>query len=222
MIVALRSLFKYLSTYGLLVDKAGRPVLNPTLVLEVPDIAQKTNDWLREAEWEALRQTPMSGDEKFLVALLGYTGLRIGEARSLRVCDIDFAEGWVHVRVSKTARGIRSIPIPAELRPRLNEWLRVLEKRGVYSETGPLLSTRNRNQYAEKILRRVGDAAGIAGRLTPHRLRRTYGSRLLNGGARLEVVSSLLGHSSTQITEKAYAELSQQTIRREALAALGG
>jgi integrase len=56
--------------------------------------------------------------------------------------------------------------------------------------------------------------------ITPHTLRRTFGSYLLNKGLRLEVVSRLLGHSSTVVTERAYAELLGETIRDELFAVL--
>ena len=51
--------------------------------------------------------------------------------------------------------------------------------------------------------------------VSPHTLRRTFGSDLINRGLRLEAVSKLLGHSSTTITERAYAQLLAPTIRRE-------
>jgi integrase len=57
--------------------------------------------------------------------------------------------------------------------------------------------------------------------VTPHTLRRTFGSDLLNRGLRLEVVSKLLGHASTTVTERAYAELLDATARRELFHALG-
>ena len=56
--------------------------------------------------------------------------------------------------------------------------------------------------------------------VTPHTLRRTFGSDLLNRGLRLEVVSKLLGHASTVVTERAYAELLDDTMRRELLRVL--
>lgn len=56
--------------------------------------------------------------------------------------------------------------------------------------------------------------------ITPHTLRRTVGSYLLSKGLRLEVVSKLLGHSSTMVTERACAELLGSTIRDELLALL--
>jgi len=57
--------------------------------------------------------------------------------------------------------------------------------------------------------------------VSPHTLRRTFGSDLINRGVRLEAVSKLLGHSSTTITERAYAQLLAPTIRREMLEAFG-
>jgi integrase len=53
--------------------------------------------------------------------------------------------------------------------------------------------------------------------ISPHTLRRTFGSDLINRGLRLEAVSKLLGHSSTTITERAYAQLLEPTIRQELL-----
>jgi integrase len=53
--------------------------------------------------------------------------------------------------------------------------------------------------------------------VTPHTLRRTFGSDLLNRGLRPEVVSKLLGHATTTITEHTYAELLDDTTRRELL-----
>ena len=57
--------------------------------------------------------------------------------------------------------------------------------------------------------------------VSPHTLRRTFGSDLINRGVRLEAVSKLLGHSTTTITERAYAQLLGPTIRRELLEAFG-
>jgi integrase/recombinase XerD len=56
--------------------------------------------------------------------------------------------------------------------------------------------------------------------ISAHTLRRTYASDLLNRGLRLEIVSKLLGHATTTITERAYAQLLDDTTRRELLEAL--
>lgn len=224
-IVALRSLYKYLNDYGLLLEE-GRPVRNPMLPIQPPTPAPKVNDWLRRSEDEALLSAFFkTEDEGIIVWFLRWTGLRLGEALSLVISDLDLKDGAVYVRKSKTARGRRAVPIIGELRLRIQQWLNVLEGRGLYRKDGPLFPSRYgkpwTQQYAQKIVRRVGDRVEIE-RLTPHRLRRTFGSHLLNEGVRLEVVSKLLGHRSTQVTEEAYAELLDQTVRKEMLTALSG
>lgn len=220
-VVTLKSLFKYLHAYGL------RSGLNPTLAIDPPEVAQKQNDWLRADEDDALLKAPMSADEAAIIWFIRWTGLRISEALGLTVADVDLLEGFIYVRKSKTPRGIRAIPVVPELRPRIAAWLRVLQSRGLYSERGPLFPTSTHRpwatQHAAKLVRRVAQRAGLridakgVARVSPHTLRRTFGSYLLNRGVRLEVVSKALGHSSTEITERAYAELTDQTVRREIL-----
>ena len=88
------------------------------------------------------------------------------------------------------------------------------EVRPVTCSCGSLLRTR----HARGCPRTISGENVSA--ITPHTLRRTFGSFLLNKGLRLEVVSKLLGHSSTVVTERAYAELLGTTIRDELLAVL--
>ena len=238
---AISGLYRFLVNYGFLVDKDRHPVSNPALALEPPSIRQKPNDFLRAAEDEELLDTPMKSHEEILVWFLRWTGLRLGEALSLRMSDVDLVESVVYVRASKTDSGVRAVPIPPELRLRIASWIEHVRAAGVYRPNGHFLCTtrggawRDRSsgvvyrsapgqpmkpQQVEAVIRRVGERAGVEGRLTPHRLRRTYGSHLLNNGMRLESVSRLLGHSNTAITEKAYAQLLPETIRAELLAAL--
>jgi integrase/recombinase XerD len=63
--------------------------------------------------------------------------------------------------------------------------------------------------------------SGQASISTPHRLRKTLGSAAFNAGADLSTISRILGHSSTTITEQAYAELTTDTIARDFLPAVG-
>jgi len=204
---ALSGLYRFLVNYGFLVDENGRPTPNPALALEPPTIRQKPNDWLRVAEDTALLELPMRPHEEILVWFLRWTGLRLGEALALRMSDVDLIEGVISVPDSKTASGIRQVPIAPELRLRIVRWLEHLQRAGVYRPNGQFLCTtivrswKDRKsgivyqsepgaamkpQSVEAMLYRVGQRAGIEGRLTPHRLRRTYGSHLLNAGVRLD------------------------------------
>jgi integrase len=138
--------------------------------------------------------------------------------------DVDLVTGAITVRESKTVAGYRSIPISPELRAHIERWLAFTKREGLYHPDGPFLVTRNQTamkpQYVEQVVARLAARAGLPRKVTPHTLRRTFGSHLLNKGVRLEVVSRLLGHASTAITEKAYARLEDKTIHEEMLAAL--
>jgi integrase len=67
---------------------------------------------------------------------------------------------------------------------------------------------------------RAGLSTAGGRRVTPHALRRTFATEMLNRGVRLETVSRLLGHAATTITEQAYAQLTDHRIRAEVEEAL--
>lgn len=222
---ALASLFAFLDRYDLLVDDQGARLRNPTLRLQPPTIRPAAElDWLRAEHDQTLLACPMNARERTAVMLLRWSGLRVSEAAGLRNCDVDLATESLHVRSSKSDAGYRPVPILPCLRAELDAWRAFTTAAGWYREDGPLLVTRNgtawSSQYVQQLVARVGERAGLPRRLTPHGLRRTYGSHLLNSGVRVEVVSRLLGHSSTVITERSYARLEQATIRSELLQAL--
>lgn len=227
-IQALRSFYAWLEKYDRLRGPDGVPFRNPAVVLEAPVIRPAAElDWLREGEDELLLDHPMKNErEAILVNLFRHTGLRLDEALTLTNADVDLTADRISVRQSKSDAGYRSVPIAPELRPHIDAWLAYLKREGGYDPQGPFLVTRNgtamKPQYVEEALERIGKRAGLTRKLTPHTLRRTFGSHLINKGVRLEVVSKLLGHANTAITERAYARLEDQTVRDEMMKALTG
>lgn len=224
-IQAVRSFYAFLDRFGLLVDAEGGLLRNPALALELPVIPVKPEvDWLRGEEDGVLLSCPMNAREDIVIFLLRMTGLRLGEALALTNRDVNVGEGSITVNTSKTVAGLRSIPISPELRQHIERWSAFTRREGLFQPDGAFLVTRNltamKPQYVEQVVARVAARAGLPRRVTPHTLRRTFGSDLVNRGVRLEVVSRLLGHASTAITEKAYARLEDATVRNEMLAAL--
>lgn len=135
-------------------------------------------------------------------------------------------------RKSKSVSGLRRIPILPELAAEWRRWRDFQEARGAVADsTGAVHQLRDADDAVPgvEIVKRVAHRAGVrtqdppdrAGlnlsEVSPHTLRRTFGSTLLNQGVRLEVVSKLLGHSNTKVTEDSYAELLNATIAREVL-----
>lgn len=222
---AVKSFFAFCERFELLVDESGRSLSNPAKALELPTISTKAElDWLRGEEDARLMAVRMNERERIQVFLLRHTGLRLTEALTLLVRDLDLTSRTLHVRSSKTPSGFRSIPISRELAVHAEQWLAYLRLHGLYRVDGPFLVTRNGtamcSQQVPSTIARVGKRAGLARRLTPHVLRRTFGSHLLNHDVRLEAVSRLLGHSSTGVTERCYARLQDDVIREEMSKAL--
>ena len=128
------------------------------------------------------------------------TGLRIGEASCLETGDIDAARGVVHVRHAKGGRERMVM-----LRPRLLVALR--EHWRVERPPPPLLFASRwggplNPNTARKTLRLAAAAAGITKRVTPHVLRHSFATHLLEQGTDLRVIQVLLGHTSISTTTR--------------------
>ena len=247
-VAALRAFYEWMERFDLLRAPDGTLRPNPMRWVEAPRVEQRANDWLRPTEDRALFAASIPGHERFIVLLLRWTGLRVSEAVSLTTSDVELTLGGetIFVRESKTPAGRRAIPVLPALLPALRTRMDTLE--GAVGT--PILVTRNssamKGSYVWRVVKRASFRAGVRvvpcicggppathasgcprsrtgehlSRVSPHTLRRTFGSHLLNQGVRLEVVSKLLGHASTSVTEKAYAELLYETARREVFVAL--
>lgn len=250
-VIALRALFSWMERFDLLRDADGAFVPNPMRRLDAPRVEQRANDWLRPFEDRALHSAPIPKHERFVCLLLRWSGLRVGEAVSLVLSDVDLTRRreTILVRSSKTPAGRRAIPVLPMLLPELRDRVDSVSNRAGDVDA-PILMTRNgtamKPAYVWRVVKRACFRAGVRvvpcecgtetsvhdsrcprtrwgehlSRVSPHTLRRTFGSYLLNCGVRLEVVSKFLGHASTSVTERAYAELLYETARREVLAVL--
>ncbi len=132
---------------------------------------------------------------KPLIALMAYTGLRLGEARAIQGADVDLDAGLLTVRRSNDADETKSkrdrrLPIIAPLRAVL--------------EAVPLRRDEpvSRHGYPYKILATASDAAGISKHVHPHLLRHSFGTILVGHGVALNVVQQLMGHTNITTTRR--------------------
>jgi integrase len=221
--LALCGLFDFLDRFDQLIDSEGNRVPNPLRRLDIPRPQQPKCLMLTPQQRDLLIVAARTPHEQIVIPLLAFGGFRAGEAVRLDNPDVDLENGSLRVLVSKTARGRRSIPLRPELLEPIIRWSAYCERKGLHTANGPFLVTRSggrmQERYVWKIVRTVSARAGITctdgSPVSPHTLRRTFGTELLNRGARLEVVSRVLGHAATTITESAYAHLQDETIRRE-------
>lgn len=145
---------------------------------------------------------------RMLFRTMAATGLRIREACRLRTGDIDAARGVIRV----LGKGDRERQ--AALSPRLLQDLRAYwrEVRPVapWLFTGRLGRPLDLDQ-ARRVFRAAWRATGLPGRATPHSLRHTYATLMLEAGADLRLIQALLGHASLHTTER-YLQVSTRLI----------
>ena len=155
---------------------------------------------------EALQQCSL--EEKLLVMMLYTLGLRISEISSLERKNI--SSEWI--RVIGKGNKQRDIPLLKITKDLIDEYLSTfMVKKFLFEKKGERLSENSLRYMITKIFRRV------ALKVTPHQLRHSYASSLLNAGAPIADVSELLGHSSmatTQIYTKLGSALKQQNYNK--------
>jgi integrase/recombinase XerC len=135
--------------------------------------------------------------EKLLISMLYTLGLRISELQSLKISDI--SNGWV--RVEGKGKKDRDIPILPKLKALIDRYLEEFHPKTFLFESNDRKLSQNTLRYAvNKVFKRVGI------KVTPHQLRHSYATALLNGGAPIADVSELLGHSS-MVTTQIYTKL---------------
>ena len=203
------------SLYAYLVD-AGLWDFDPTARIRSIPIRHRERELPTREDIEKLLNTHTyrSSDEvkfKLILVLLLDCGLRISEAASIRKANIDFDRLEIKVR----GKGDRERTVPVS--PTTTELLKVYISQDGKSEW--LFPGNNKLGYLdirsyEHSMRRVCRRLGIKP-ISPHQLRHAFATYSLKAGARLEVISKLLGHSSIATTADIYTHWSREDLRRE-------
>ncbi len=164
--------------------------------------------------------TPARTRDRALLELLYAAGLRVSEATSLDLDDLDLDGGTVRV-IGKGDKQ-RQLPLGEVAAEWLGRYLGGVRPGLAALGLAPsgrggavFLSDRGRRlnrQQAWQIVTRTAVSAGLAGRVTPHTLRHSFATHLLEGGADLRIVQELLGHASISTTQ-IYTHLTGERIR---------
>jgi len=208
-ISAVRGLHRFAAREGLVVDDASRDVHPPALGRRLPR-ALDVSDVLRLLEVARSGEGPAGLRDAALLEFLYGTGARISEAVTCVPDDLDLVEGTVvlHGKGGRT----RVVPIGGYARSALHEYLirgrpALLAHATRHVGRGAHAVFRNARggplsrQGAWAILRRAAADAGLSGPVSPHALRHSFATHLLDGGADVRVVQELLGHASVTTTQ---------------------
>lgn len=199
---SLRSFFRYLC-------RRGHLNADPTEALATPKAQRKLPDFLEIPEVEALLSAPdtttvIGMRDQAILELLYSTGMRVSELLALDLSDIEWQNAVVKVRGK--GKKERILPIGKMALVALDSYLlRRRELLGSKATQALFISQRgSRIPDAKSIRRRIeiyAAAAGIQKKITPHTLRHTFATHMLNAGADLRSVQELLGHASLSTTQ---------------------
>ncbi|SDZ43780.1 integrase/recombinase XerD [Micromonospora pattaloongensis] len=210
---AVRGLHRFAVREGLVPHDASRDVRPPTLPRRLPKALDVTDvERLLETagpEEAAGEGAPRRLRDRALLEFLYGTGARISEAVGAAIDDLDLADGTavLHGKGGRT----RLVPIGGYARAALEAYL--VRGRPALAAAGrgtPAVFLNSRGgplsrQSAWTILRRAAQAAGLPVEgpraVSPHTLRHSYATHLLDGGADVRVVQELLGHASVTTTQ---------------------
>jgi integrase/recombinase XerD len=203
-----RNLVSIRMFYRFLVSE-GKIAVNPARLMAIPRLYRHLPDVLSRDETETLLLQPdtmtMAGKrDRAILELLYATGLRVTELIGLRMTNINPEAGYIRT-MGKGAKE-RIIPMGTKAIDSLKEYLTnsrpSLLKRGEFPHL--FLNSRGRpmtRQGLWKIIRNYALKGGIARTVTPHTLRHSFATHLLEGGADLRSVQIMLGHSDISTTQ---------------------
>ena len=200
-----------LSTFCNFLVKQQKLPSNPVKEIVRPKEKKRLPSFFSPEALKLYFDTPVADDYKSVrnrmtVTLLFDTGLRRAEAASLRIRDIDLSRGTITI-IGKGNKQ-RSIPIVESLKEKIVDYLLLREEfQKEHNKSGDsfILTDAGGPAYPEFINRTVkselSKAKGLSGKKTPHTLRHSFATSLLNEGADLNSIKEVLGHSSLAATE---------------------
>ncbi|HHW37100.1 MAG TPA: site-specific tyrosine recombinase XerD [Bacillales bacterium] len=182
---------------------------DPTLHIQSPQLEKRIPTVLTLAEVETLLNTPKEDNEygirdKAMLELLYATGIRVSELVALNLEDVNVSLGFV--RCSGKGKKERVIPLGKIATTSLVNYLEHARKKLLKEKENEALFVNHHGQRLSrqgfwKILKGIGKAANIEKELTPHTLRHSFATHLLENGADLQAVQEMLGHADISTTQ---------------------
>jgi integrase/recombinase XerD len=202
-LVSLRGFYRFLTQEKILSHDPARLIDLPKSGLKIPDIlsVEEVNLLLSAPDL----QKPVGARDAAMLELLYAAGLRVSELIHLKIQDVNLDAGFV--RVFGKGSKERVVPIGMYAKEKIAEYVKTFRPRLLKKTTSRYLFVARAGkpmtrQGFWKLIKRYAMNAEITKKITPHTLRHSFASHLLEGGADLRAVQVMLGHvdiSTTQI-----------------------
>lgn len=209
-ISSIRSFCKFLCRENLLKQ-------NPAKVVKLPKVPKKIpnhltiEDCVRLIECPDL-STPLGKRDRAMLELLYACGVRVSELTGLNLNDVNFGEELILVRGK--GRKERLVPFGRPCHEALQSYLQVRSSLGSFDEADPKpslflnhLGIRITTRSVARIVEKYARLSGLSHKISPHGIRHSFATHLLNSGADLRSIQELLGHKSLSTTQR-YTHLS--------------
>ncbi|MGD0589924.1 MAG: tyrosine recombinase XerC [Bacteroidota bacterium] len=216
-IASLRSFFKYLRRHKIVEG-------NPALVLITPKVGKRLPVFLDELSMrKLLLSSDQTGPNKkrdlAMMELFYSTGIRLSELINLTLNDLKQEEGLI--KVKGKGRKERFVPVGKKALTVINEYLAtrsdlLLAAQRTHSELSLFVTGKGRKLYPQavgRIVRKYIAAVSEIEKKSPHVLRHTFATHLLNRGADIRAVKELLGHESLSTTQ-VYTHVSSARMKK--------
>jgi integrase/recombinase XerC len=205
-VAALRSFYRYLL-------REGKVRFNPAELLQLPRCEKYIPVVLSVDEILSLLRVNFSEDaaglrDRAIIELFYSAGIRLSELTGLNIADVDFAGGLIRVRGK--GRKERIVPVGTPAFQALGLYLDKRAELAVKGrQTGPdeplFLGSRGMRMNPRgvaRVVERVVRESGVGRTISPHALRHTFATHLLDAGADLRSIQEMLGHRSLSTTQK--------------------
>ena len=212
-LAAVRSFFRYMKRHG-------KIAANPTLGVSTPRQERLLPRQLSVNEMSHLLEMPddstaLGARDRAILELLYASGVRVSELTSLDLENLDLSEGMM--RVMGKGRKERMVPVGSKAITALRSYFRrrgELEPRPGAGKDALFLNHRGGRlnvRSVRRILNHALEAAAIARKVSPHTLRHSFATHLLDAGADLRSIQELLGHASLSTTQR-YTHVSTERL----------
>jgi len=178
-----------------------------------PKVPRRLPDILAGSEVARLLGCISSLKHRAICTVAYAAGLRITEAVTLKPADIDSARGLIHVREGKGKKA-REVMLSEQLLELLRKYWRIARPQGEWLFPSPVLPDKPINvRSVRNALYQAVKAARLKRKVTPHLLRHSFATHMLELGADMRLIQVLLGHSQRRTTER-YARVRAEYLRR--------
>jgi integrase/recombinase XerD len=212
-LVSIRMFYRFLVTEGKIDSNPARLMGIPKMYRYLPDILSR--DEVEAFLLQPDTQTVLGKRDKAILELLYATGLRVTELISLKMIDINLEVGFIRT-IGKGSKE-RIIPMGTKAMDSLKEYLTDSRPSFPKKEEFPyiFLNSRGRpmtRQGLWKIIKNYALKAGITKTVTPHTVRHSFATHLLEGGADLRSIQIMLGHSDISTTQ-IYTHIARERLK---------